>query len=157
MIAVQHLSKTKIWCGLLACLMMEGIFCISGRAAVAITSTQVYTQQNLSSAFDQEPFFSDKLDWIVAKRKTKSESPPPEDDERVRRWNKMSPEEQQRYKKRYKRWKQMSPEERKRYEEGQLQWEQLTPDERKQIRNKLEQWDKLSPQEREKIRRWFKN
>jgi len=151
------MSKSRIWCSRVACLMIASLFFIAGRSVDASTSTQVFTKQVWSFIIDQTPASPEKLDWAIAQRKRERGSLSPEEKNRVRQWKQMSPEERQRYQERYQRWKQMSPQERKRYQQGHQQWNQLSPKERKQIQRKLERWDKLSPQERESIRRWFKN
>ena len=136
--------------------MIASLFFIADRSVDASTSTQVFTKQVWSFIINQPPTSPEKLDWAIAQRKRERGSLSPEEENRVRKWKQMSPEERQRYQERYQRWKQMSPEERKRYQQGHQQWNQLSPKERQQIQKKLERWDKLSPQERETILRWFK-
>ena len=90
-------------------------------------------------------------------------------------WQDLSPDEQEKMRKKYKEWQSLPPEEqqlirrrmnqlnkmpsqqRKLYKQLFRQWQHLTPKERKQLQKDLNNWENLSPQQRKSIRRRFKN
>jgi len=90
-------------------------------------------------------------------------------------WQDLSPDEQEKMRKKYKEWQSLPPEEqqlirrrmnqlnkmpsqqRKLYKQLFRQWQHLSPKERKQIQNDLNNWENLSPQQQKAIRRRFKN
>jgi flagellar biosynthesis GTPase FlhF len=91
-----------------------------------------------------------------------------------KRWQDLSPEEQQRIRKQYKEWQSLSPQEKqkirqrkneldrmppqkqKMYRELYRQWQHMSSQERKQIQKDLNNWENLSPQEQNAIRRRFR-
>ncbi len=99
--------------------------------------------------------------------------PPPRTRDRVRNYERLSPEEKAKLKgrfrdyrslpppqredlrKRMEQWRRLPPQDRDLYRKRFDQWRNLSPDERSRYREKLRQGDRLSPQEREEIRRRF--
>lgn len=84
----------------------------------------------------------------------------PEEQERLkkklRQWQSLSPEEQTQMRKKMNQLNQMPPEARKLYQKRFIQWQRLSPQEQERLRRQLENWDNLSPAEKESIRRTFK-
>jgi hypothetical protein len=90
-------------------------------------------------------------------------------------WQDLSPDEQEKMRKKYKEWQSLPLEEqqlirrrmnqlnkmpsqqRKLYKQLFRQWQHLSPKERKQIQKDLNNWENLSPKQRKSIRRRFKN
>ena len=90
-------------------------------------------------------------------------------------WQDLSPDEQEKMRKKYKEWQSLPPEEqqlirrrmnqlnkmpsqqRKLYKQLFRQWQHLPPKERKQLQKDLNNWENLSPKQRKSIRRRFKN
>jgi hypothetical protein len=91
-----------------------------------------------------------------------------------RKWQDLSPQEQEKMRKKYKEWQslpteekqiirqrmnqlnRMPPQKRNLYKQLFQQWQHLPPEERKQLQNDLDNWDNLSPQQQKSIRRRFK-
>ena len=89
-------------------------------------------------------------------------------------WQDLSPQEQEKMRKKYKEWQslpteekqiirqrmnqlnRMPPQKRNLYKQLFQQWQHLPPEERKQLQNDLDNWDNLSPQQQKSIRRRFK-
>ena len=96
-------------------------------------------------------------------------------DQNFQQWQDLSPQEQEKMRKKYREWQSLPPEEqqtirqrmnqlnsmpsqqRKLYKQLFRQWQHLPPDERKQIQEDLDNWEQLSPRQRDSIRRRFKN
>ena len=90
-------------------------------------------------------------------------------------WQDLSPDEQEKMRKKYKEWQSLPPEEqqlirrrmnqlnkmpsqqRKLYKQLFRQWQHLSPKERKQLQKDLNNLENLTPQQRKSIRRRFKN
>jgi mRNA-degrading endonuclease RelE of RelBE toxin-antitoxin system len=90
-------------------------------------------------------------------------------------WQDLSPDEQEKMRKKYKEWQSLPPEEqqlirrrmnqlnkmpsqqRKLYKQLFRQWQHLSPKARKQLQKDLNNWENLTPQQRKSIRRRFKN
>lgn len=90
-------------------------------------------------------------------------------------WQDLSPEEQEKMRKKYREWQSLPPDEqeairrrmnqlnrmpsqkRKLYKQLFRQWQHLPPDERRQLQRDLDNWDSLSPQQQNSIRRRFRN
>jgi mRNA-degrading endonuclease RelE of RelBE toxin-antitoxin system len=90
-------------------------------------------------------------------------------------WQDLSPQEQEKLRKKYREWQSLSPEEqqiirrrmnqlnrmpsqkRKLYKQLFRQWQDLPPKERKQLQDDLDNWEYLSPRQRDSIRRRFNN
>ena len=95
-------------------------------------------------------------------------------DQNFQQWQDLSPQEQEKLRKKYREWQSLPPEEqqtirrrmnqlnkmpsqqRKLYKQLFRQWQQLPPDERKQIQEDLDNWENLSPRQQKSIRRRFK-
>ena len=108
-----------------------------------------------------------RIDDVLAKRGSNNQH--------FQQWQDLSPDEQEKMRKKYKEWQSLPPEEqqlirrrmnqlnkmpsqqRKLYKQLFRQWQHLSPKERKQIQNDLNKWENLSPQQRKAIRRRFKN
>jgi len=96
-------------------------------------------------------------------------------DQNFQQWQDLSPQEQEKMRKKYREWQSLPPEEqqtirrrmnqlnrmpsqqRKLYKQLFRQWQHLPPDERKQLQKDLDNWEHLSPQQQKSIRRRFKN
>jgi hypothetical protein len=96
-------------------------------------------------------------------------------DRNFQQWQDLSPQEQEKLRKKYREWQSLPPEEqqiirqrmnqlnrmpsqqRKLYKQLFRQWQHLPPKERKQIQEDLDNWEYLSPRQRDSIRRRFKN
>jgi len=96
-------------------------------------------------------------------------------DQNFQQWQDLSPQEQEKLRKKYKEWQSLPPEEqqtirrrmnqlnrmpsqqRKLYKQLFRQWQHLPPDERKQLQKDLDNWENLSPRQKKSIRRRFKN
>ena len=96
-------------------------------------------------------------------------------DQNFQQWQDLSPEEQEKLRKKYREWQSLSPEEqqiirqrmnqlnrmpsqkRKLYKQLFRQWQDLPPKERKQLQDDLDNWEYLSPRQRDSIRRRFNN
>lgn len=96
-------------------------------------------------------------------------------DQNFQQWQDLSPQEQEKMRKKYREWQSLPPEEqqtirqrmnqlnsmpsqqRKLYKQLFRQWQHLPPDERKQLQEDLDNWEQLSPRQRDSIRRRFKN
>ena len=96
-------------------------------------------------------------------------------DRNFQQWQELSPEEQEKLRKKYREWQSLPPDEqeeirqrmnqlnrmpsqkRKLYKELFRQWQHLPPDERQRLQRDLDNWDYLSPQEQNAIRRRFRN
>ena len=90
-------------------------------------------------------------------------------------WQDLSPQEQEKMRKKYREWQSLPPEEqqtirrrmnqlnrmpsqqRKLYKQLFRQWQHLPPEERKQIQKDLDNWENLSPRQQKSIQRRFKN
>ena len=72
-------------------------------------------------------------------------------------WQDLSPDEQEKMRKKYKEWQSLPPQTRKLYKQLFRQWQHLSPKERKQLQEDLENWENLTPRQRKSIRRRFKN
>mgnify|MGYP000222880222 CR=1 FL=1 len=72
-------------------------------------------------------------------------------------WQDLSPDEQEKMRKKYKEWQSLPPQTRKLYKQLFRQWQHLSPKERKQLQKDLDNWENLTPQQRKSIRRRFKN
>lgn len=91
--------------------------------------------------------------------------------EKLERWRSMTPEERDRYRKRYRRWKRLTPERRKRILENRRRWNNLPeeqrrflmqrreiyrnarPEEKRSIEKFVRRWRRLPPERREAVRR----
>ena len=89
------------------------------------------------------------------------------------KWQNLSPQEQEKMRKKYKEWQslpaeekqlirqrmnqlnRMPPQKRKLYKQLFRQWQHLPPQEREQLQNDLDNWENLSPQQQKAIRRRF--
>jgi hypothetical protein len=96
-------------------------------------------------------------------------------DQNFQQWQDLSPQEQEKLRKKYREWQSLTPEEqqtirrrmnqlnkmpsqqRKLYKQLFRQWQHLPPDERKQLQKDLDNWEQLSPRQQNSIRRRFKN
>jgi predicted Fe-S protein YdhL (DUF1289 family) len=96
-------------------------------------------------------------------------------DQNFQQWQDLSPQEQEKLRKKYKEWQSLSPEEkqairqrmnqlnrmpsqqRKLYKQLFRQWQHLPPSERRQLQKDLDNWEHLTPQQKKSIRRRFKN
>jgi len=96
-------------------------------------------------------------------------------DQNFQQWQDLSPEEQEKLRKKYREWQSLSPEEqqiirqrmnqlnrmpvqkRDLYKQLFRQWQHLPPKERKQLQDDLDNWEYLSPRQRDSIRRRFNN
>ena len=96
-------------------------------------------------------------------------------DQNFQQWQDLSPQEQEKMRKKYREWQSLPQEEqqtirrrmnqlnsmpsqqRKLYKQLFRQWQHLPPDERKQLQEDLDNWEQLSPRQRDSIRRRFKN
>ena len=72
-------------------------------------------------------------------------------------WQDLSPDEQEKMRKKYKEWQSLPPQTRKLYKQLFRQWQHLPAKERKRLQEDLENWENLTPQQRKSIRRRFKN
>ncbi|MGD8646344.1 MAG: DUF3106 domain-containing protein [Desulfobacterales bacterium] len=72
-------------------------------------------------------------------------------------WQDLSPDEQEKMRKKYKEWQSLPPQTRKLYKQLFRQWQHLSPKERKKLQKDLNNWENLTPQQRKSIRRRFKN
>jgi mRNA-degrading endonuclease RelE of RelBE toxin-antitoxin system len=72
-------------------------------------------------------------------------------------WQDLSPDEQEKMRKKYKEWQSLPPQTRKLYKQLFRQWQHLPAKERKQLQEDLNNWENLSPRQRNSIRRRFKN
>jgi len=72
-------------------------------------------------------------------------------------WQDLSPNEQEKMRKKYREWQSLPPQKRKLYKQLFRQWQHLSPKERKQLQEDLNNWENLSPKQRNSIRRRFKN
>ena len=101
---------------------------------------------------------------LLAKRGGKNreryERLPPEEKahlrKKLREWQSLSPEEQQKMRRKLDRLNRMPPESQKLYQKRFKQWQKLSPQERQQIRRQLKDWDSLSGEEKRSIRGRFK-
>lgn len=66
------------------------------------------------------------------------------------RWQRLSPEEQERLKARQRQFERLSAEEQRRIREAEREYRQMSPEERQQLREK---WERMSDEERERYRR----
>ena len=96
-------------------------------------------------------------------------------DQNFQQWQDLSPQEQEKLRKKYREWQSLSPEEqqiirqrmhqlnrmpsqkRKLYKQLFRQWQDLPPQERNQLQDDLDNWEHLSPRQRDSIRRRFNN
>ena len=108
-----------------------------------------------------------RIDDFLAKRGSNNQL--------FQQWQDLSPDEQEKMRKKYKEWQSLPPEEqqlirrrmnqlnkmpsqqRKLYKQLFRQWQHLSPKERRQIQKDLNNWENLSPKQRKTIRRRFKN
>ena len=72
-------------------------------------------------------------------------------------WQDLSPDEQEKIRKKYKEWQSLPPQTRKLYKQLFRQWQHLPAKERKKLQKDLENWENLSPRQRNLIRRRFNN
>lgn len=75
---------------------------------------------------------------------------------KLEEWKSLPPEKQAEMRQRMDYLKKMPPEARRLYEQRFQQWQRLSPAEQNQIRQQLENWDSLSPEEKERVRQRFK-
>ncbi len=84
----------------------------------------------------------------------------PEEKTRLKRryqeWESLPEQKQQMLRRRMKKYEQLPPQERERFKQRHRQLKKLPPDERYMIREKLRKWDRLSPEEQEQIRQRFR-
>jgi len=84
----------------------------------------------------------------------------PEEKNRLKRryqeWESLPEEKQQMLRRRMEKYEQLPPQERERFQQRYRQFEKLPPDERFMIREKLRKWDSLPPEEQEQIRQRFR-
>jgi mRNA-degrading endonuclease RelE of RelBE toxin-antitoxin system len=96
-------------------------------------------------------------------------------DQNFQQWQDLSPQDQEKLRKKYREWQSLSPEEqqiirqrmhqlnrmpsqkRKLYKQLFRQWQDLPPQERNQLQDDLDNWEHLSPRQRDSIRRRFNN
>lgn len=74
--------------------------------------------------------------------------------EKLERWRKMTPEQQERIRERYRRWKSLPPEEREQILERRRAWRSLPEAERSYLRGRREILRKAGPEERRAIRKF---
>ncbi|MFO7553809.1 MAG: DUF3106 domain-containing protein [Desulfobacterales bacterium] len=75
---------------------------------------------------------------------------------RYQEWESLPEEKQQMLRRRMEKYEQLPPQERERFRQRYQQLKELPPDERHMIREKLRKWDRLPPQEQEQIRQKFR-
>lgn len=75
---------------------------------------------------------------------------------RYQEWESLPEEKQQMLRRRMEKYEQLPPQERERFQQRYRQLEKLPPDERYMIREKLRKWDSLSPEEQDQIRQRFR-
>ncbi|MEZ4528198.1 MAG: DUF3106 domain-containing protein [Desulfobacterales bacterium] len=75
---------------------------------------------------------------------------------KLEEWKSLPPEKQAEMRQRMNHLKKMPPEARRLYEQRFQQWQRLSPAEQNQIRQQLENWDSLSPEEKERVRQRFR-
>ena len=75
---------------------------------------------------------------------------------RYQEWESLPEEKQQMLRRRMEKYEQLPPQERERFQQRHRQLQKLPPDERYMIREKLQKWDRLSPDEKEQIRQRFR-
>src|ERR1051325_5515543 len=77
------------------------------------------------------------------------------DQERLERWQRMSPEQKQELRERFERWKNMPPAERSELQRKFDEWRRLSPEEKATARQNFERWQKLPPEQRQRLQeRW---
>jgi hypothetical protein len=96
---------------------------------------------------------------FFSKRDKNWERLSPEEKTKLRKkyeeWQSLSPEEKEKIRRRMKRLNKMSPQERKTYQQLHRKWRHLPPEDRKQLQKELNDWENLTPQQQEDIRRQF--
>lgn len=125
-------------------------------------SVQAIHRDRLADGF--ESAVSDHL-WISKKNRSHEagdgERLSPQEEERMRKkykeWQSLPPEEKEVIRQRMEQWKKMSPRDRELYKRRYQQWHNLSPDERRKLQKDLENWERLSPQQQDAIRRRFMN
>lgn len=75
---------------------------------------------------------------------------------KLEEWKSLPPEKQAEMRQRMDNLKKMPPEARTLYQQRFQQWQRLSPAEQTQIRRQLENWDSLSPEEKERVRQRFR-
>ena len=73
------------------------------------------------------------------------------DQERLERWQRMTPEQKQELRERFERWKNMSPAEKSELQKKFDDWRRLSPEEKATARQNFERWQKLSPEQRQRL------
>lgn len=76
----------------------------------------------------------------------------PQAKERLRQYERLSPDEKARLRGRLEEWKSLPSEERKSLRDRLEQWKQLPPTDRTLLRERFEQWKTLRPEERGRLR-----
>jgi len=75
---------------------------------------------------------------------------------KLEEWKSLPPEKQTEMRQRMDHLKKMPPEARSLYQQRFQQWQRLSPAEQDRIRRQLENWNSLSPEEREQVRQRFR-
>ncbi|AQU99517.2 hypothetical protein B2D07_01120 [Desulfococcus multivorans] len=75
---------------------------------------------------------------------------------KLRQWRSLSPEEQQKMRRKMDRLNRMPPESQRLYQKRFKQWRELSPQERQRIKRQLKDWESLSGEEKRSIRGRFK-
>ncbi|MEE4358391.1 MAG: DUF3106 domain-containing protein [Desulfococcaceae bacterium] len=75
---------------------------------------------------------------------------------KLEEWQSLPPEKQAEIRQKMKRLKKMPPEARQLYQRRFRQWQRLSPAEQQQTLRQLENWDSLSPEERQRVRQRFR-
>ncbi|MGE0086657.1 MAG: DUF3106 domain-containing protein [Desulfococcaceae bacterium] len=75
---------------------------------------------------------------------------------KLEEWKSLPPEKQAEMRQRMDNLKKMPPEARTLYQQRFKQWQRLSPSEQNQIRRQLENWDSLSSGEKEQVRQKFR-
>lgn len=75
--------------------------------------------------------------------------------ERLERWQAMSPEERERIRERYRRWKELPPGERDRILERNRRWRKLPEEQRSYLKDRREMLRDAGPEERSVVRKFF--
>jgi len=75
---------------------------------------------------------------------------------KLEEWKSLPPEKQAEMRQRMDHLKKMPPEARSLYQQRFQQWQKLSPAEQNRIRRQLENWNSLSPEEREQVRQRFR-
>ncbi len=71
----------------------------------------------------------------------------------LRRWKNLPPEQQRKIIENYQRFKNLPPEKRDRVKKNWKRYQQLSPDERRLLKQKYKKWQNLSPSQKQRLRK----